>query len=139
MRIKLIKMRSERGQSLTELAISFVVLVLILAVGVDLGRMYFSYIAIREAAQEGALYGSINPEPTAITQRVRTSSSAPVNLSDTSNVSVSVSGGGCAGGTLVVTVTDQFRLTMPLIGALISAQTFPISVSATTTILAPGC
>jgi len=132
--------KGERGQSLTELAVSFALLVLILAVGVDLGRMFFSLISIREAAEEGALYGSFHPtDSSGIIQRVRTSSSTPVDLSDTSKVSVSVSGGVCSGGTLVVTVTDQFNLTMPLIGTIIGAQTFPISASATSTILTPAC
>jgi len=134
--------KTERGQSLTELAISFMLLVMILAVGVDLGRMFFSFIAIREAAEEGALYGSLNALDTAgVILRTRTSSSAPVNLSDVSTVDVSVStpGGTCAGDTMVVSVTDHFHLTMPLVGTLIGTQTFPISVSATSTILLPEC
>ncbi len=140
MPIKRTRKTGERGQSLTELAISFFLLVMILAVGVDLGRMFFSFIAIREAAEEGALYGSFNPtDSSGIIQRVRTSSPRPVDLSDTTNVSVSVSAGTCSGGTVVVTVTDQFKLTMPLIGAIIGTQTFPISVSATSTILTPQC
>ncbi len=140
MQMKSARKKSERGQSLTELAISFVALVMILAVGVDLGRMYFSFIAIREAAEEGALYGSFHPQPPQpIIDRVRTSSSSPVDLSDTSNVSVSVSGGTCAGNTLIVTVTDQFKLTMPLIGNIIGTQTFPFSVTATSIILTPDC
>ena len=132
--------KGERGQSLTELAISFLVLVMILAATVDLGRLFFSFIAIREAAEEGALFGSFHPtDSSGIILRVRDSSSTPVDLADTSNVGVVVSGDSCAPGTVVVTVTDQFKLTMPLIGVIIGAQTFPISVSATGTILAPEC
>lgn len=133
---------SERGQSLTELAISFLVLVLILAVAVDLGRAFFSLISLREAAEEGALYGSVNPIDTAgIEARARTSSTTPVDLADTSSVSIAIStpGGACAGQTVVVSVTYQFRLTMPLIAIIINTQTFPLSVSATSTILRPAC
>lgn len=134
--------KTERGQSLTELAISFVLLVLILAVGVDLGRAFFSLIAIREAAEEGALYGSLNPEDDpGIIQRVRTSSTTPVDLTDASTVDVAVSrvGASCAGSTLVVTVTFQFQLTMPLVGTIIGTQNFPIAVSSSSTILRPAC
>jgi hypothetical protein len=134
--------RRERGQSLTELAISFVVLVLILAVAVDLGRAFFSLISLREAAEEGALYGSLNSQDTGgIIARVRSSSTTPVDLSDTTNVSVNVStpSGTCAGNNMVVSVTYQFNLTMPLVGSLIGTQTFPLSVSATSTILRPEC
>jgi hypothetical protein len=138
--------KTERGQSLTELAISFVLLVLILAVGVDLGRAFFSLISIREAAEGGALYGSLNPEDDpGIIQRVRTSSTTPVDLTDTSLVVVSVStiGASCANtigsNTLVVSVTYQFQLTMPLVGTIIGTQNFPLAVSASSTILRPPC
>lgn len=132
----------ERGQSLTEFAISFLVLILLLAGTVDLGRAFFSYLALREAAEEGALYGSTNPADTSgIIQRVRTSSSAPVDLADTTNVLVDpvVSGGACAGNTLAVTVTYNFELTMPLIEPIIGTNQFPIALTATSTILRPEC
>ena len=51
------KNRSEKGQSLVELAISLMVLLLILAGVVDLGNMMFQYMAMRDAAQEAASYG----------------------------------------------------------------------------------
>jgi hypothetical protein len=100
--------RSEKGQSITELAVSFLVLVLILAVSVDAGRMFLSYLAVREAAEEGAVYGSLNPtDNSGIIARVRTSSSAPVNLADTVNVNVvpAVIGDACGDGTNLLQVT----------------------------------
>jgi hypothetical protein len=51
----------EKGQSLLELAVSLVVLLILLAGVVDFGRIAFYYIALRDAAQEGASYGSIFP------------------------------------------------------------------------------
>lgn len=138
----MLRSKQERGQSLTELAISFAVLVLILAVGVDLGRAFFSLISLREAAEEGALYGSLNSLDTGgIIARVRSSSTTPVDLSNTTDVTVNVStpSGTCAGDTMVVTVTYQFDLTMPLLGPLIGAQSFPLTVSSTSTILRPDC
>ena len=51
----------ENGQSLTEFAVSITFIILILSGIVDLGRAYFTYISLRDAAQEGAIYGSINP------------------------------------------------------------------------------
>jgi Flp pilus assembly protein TadG len=136
--------RSERGQSLTELAISFVVLVLLLAVVVDGGRLFFSYIAIREAAEEGAVYGSLNPTDNAgIIQRVRTNSSQPVDLSDTTAVNVvpAVIGTACADGInqMQVTVTYTFDLTMPFLSAIIGTNQFPLALDSTSTILLPEC
>ncbi len=135
---------SERGQSLTELAISFLVLVLLLAVIVDSGRAFFSYLAVREAAEEGAVYGSINPTDNAgIVARVRSSSSAPINLADTTSVTVTplVVGTACADGAnqIQVTVSYMFRLTMPFVSTIIGTNQFPLTLSANSTILTPAC
>jgi Flp pilus assembly protein TadG len=92
--------RSERGQSLVELAISLTVMLLLLSGAVSFGMALFSYVAIRDAAGEGALYGSIKPyvdsngngkydsgEPVnfsganGICNRVQNASTQPVNMS----------------------------------------------------------
>jgi len=66
--------KSERGQSLVELAISLIILLIILAGVVDLGNMMFQYMAMRDAAQEAASYGSIFPRDCAdIEDRARAS------------------------------------------------------------------
>lgn len=49
----------EQGQSLVELAMSLVVLLILVAGLVDLGRAFFTYVALRDAAQEGASYASV--------------------------------------------------------------------------------
>ena len=53
------KDRNESGQSLMELALSMTVLLILLAGVVDLGRAFFTYIALRDAAQEGASYAAV--------------------------------------------------------------------------------
>ncbi len=67
------KNKRESGQSLVELALSFTFILLILSGAVDIGRAFFSYIAIRDAAQEGAVYGALYPDATDVTTRVRNS------------------------------------------------------------------
>ena len=52
---------SERGQSLVEFSLMLVMLLVLLSGVLDLGRGFFSYIAIQNAAGEGALYAAINP------------------------------------------------------------------------------
>lgn len=54
----------EKGQSMVELAVSLVVLLIIVGGLVDVGRMIFVYISLRDAAEEGAIYGSIEPYDT---------------------------------------------------------------------------
>ena len=49
----------EQGQSLIELAMSLVLLLILIAGLVDLGRAFFTYIALRDAAQEGASYAAV--------------------------------------------------------------------------------
>ena len=53
--------RSEHGQSLVELAVTLPILILILLGTLDVGMGIFSYSMLRDAAQEGAFYGSFNP------------------------------------------------------------------------------
>jgi hypothetical protein len=50
--------RLERGQSLAELSITMTLVLILLAGVADAGRAFFTYITLRDAAQEGALYGS---------------------------------------------------------------------------------
>ncbi|HJW84887.1 MAG TPA: TadE family protein [Anaerolineae bacterium] len=52
---------TERGQSLVEFALMLPVLLTMLMGTLDIGRMYFAYIAIQNAAGEGALYAAIHP------------------------------------------------------------------------------
>ena len=49
----------ERGQAIVELATSLVILLTLLAGVVDLGRALFTWITLRDAAQEGASYASV--------------------------------------------------------------------------------
>ena len=53
--------KNERGQSLVELAISITILIFLLAGAVEFGMAFFQFVQLRDAAQEGALYGSTNP------------------------------------------------------------------------------
>ena len=148
--------RDDAGQGLLEFAVSIVFLLLILAGTVDLGRAFFTFMALRDAAQEGAVYGSFCPhKPSEIEDRVRDSSSNPVNLADTSAVAVQcsyvMSDGsemGCSsssgvlepGEGIKVRVTfSQFRLIMPFMGGIAGSQTIPISADVTDTVLALEC
>lgn len=54
------KDNSQRGQSLVEMAITLPVLILILSGLMDLGRIYYTAIALEEAVAEAALYLAIN-------------------------------------------------------------------------------
>src|SRR2546425_13297602 len=54
--------RSERGQGLVEFSLMVVFLSVLLMGVLDLGRAYFTYLALKDAAQEGAYFGSAFPQ-----------------------------------------------------------------------------
>jgi Flp pilus assembly protein TadG len=89
---------SETGQSLVEFALVALLIMIILAGVLDLGRAYFAYVALQDAAGEGAAYGAVHPtridhtsvpgesaDPNNIVYRVQNSStnSNIISLQDT--------------------------------------------------------
>jgi hypothetical protein len=56
--------RREKGQSATEFALILPVLLIVMAGLLDLGRLYYSYVAVTDAAGEGAAYAAIHPDDT---------------------------------------------------------------------------
>jgi Flp pilus assembly protein TadG len=139
------------GQSLVELGLMLMIILWLLAGAIDFGVGFFSYVAIRDAAQEGALYGSIVYDQnhpgytvdnfkTMIEARVRASSSSPVDLTSTTKVQVQVipPGTWCAGNPLRVNVTYQYPIMMPMIG-IITGPSITLQASATSALLVPLC
>ena len=53
--------RSEKGQSLVEMAVIIPILLILLGGVIDLGRGFIILVAVENAAGEGALYGAVNP------------------------------------------------------------------------------
>jgi Flp pilus assembly protein TadG len=133
---------SEYSQSLVELAIAFTVMMFLLSGIIEFGIAFFQYMQIRDAAQEGAIYGSVNPtDETGIRNRIADVINRPFNLGITptsSNITISDHGGRCAGYGLVVTITYDHPVTMPLI-ASITGSTIRLRGSAVSTILTPPC
>jgi Flp pilus assembly protein TadG len=135
------KHRKEGGQSLVEMAIALVILLLLVGGVVDIGRAFFTYMALRDSVQEGALYGSINPTLTQeIKNHVLDSSNMVPDLIANEDITVEVIGAACTGNMIRITAEyDDFPITMPFIGTVIGSQTVTIRASVTDTILSPGC
>jgi len=157
----------QRAQSLVELAISLTVLLLLLSGAVTFGMALFSYVSLRDAAQEGALYASFNPcipdgngachpgstlNRAGIVARIRSSSTSPVDLSNTSAVpdgyivTTLTTGQPCegkdAGGNpnaITVSVRYDYPIFMPFVGAILGRQNIPLTGTVTDTILEPRC
>jgi hypothetical protein len=130
--------RKERGESLVEFSVGITILLVLLAGILDLGRAYFSYIALQDAAQEGASYASIAPSDlTGIRERVRASSNGPVDFFSfkDNQIDVQLLGGSCAGSGIKVTVQFDFNLVAPFF----SGNILNLSAEATDTILQDSC
>jgi len=146
------KNKNERGQSLVELAVSLVLLLLLLSGAVEFGMAFFQFIQLRDAAQEGALYGSINPNALALIEtRARGASSSPINLADTSLVGVDIIARdkttnnpkslatACEGDALVVKLQYNHKIFMPFITAVLGRNYITLYAEVTDTILTPVC
>ena len=49
------------GQSVVEFALILPIFLILIAGAIDLGRLFYAYVAITNASKEGALYGASNP------------------------------------------------------------------------------
>ena|SRR5688572_20440651 len=141
--------KNERGQSLVELAISITILIFLLAGAVEFGMAFFQFVQLRDAAQEGALYGSTNPDSvSAIETRIRGASNSPIDLSS-GDVTIAISIDGipstdgnyytidCEGHGLEVLVSYEHKIFMPFIPAFIGDTQIPLNATVTDTILSP--
>ena len=147
--------KSERGQSLVELGISMLILLYLLAGAAEFGVLFFQFVQLRDAAQEGALYGAINPSNTSeIKNRIKFSSNSPLKLQTLidNEVTVTIDIDGipstdpayftvdCEGHGIQVTVGYDHKIFMPFFAQLIgrSAEgTIPLTARVTDTILQP--
>ena len=142
---KRLQRNPEKGQSLTEFGLSVVILLILLAGTVDAGRAFFTYMALRDAVQEGALWGSYNPaQEELIKDRVRRASNLLQAIEDDPNadltIDVTIDDTACTGNGIQVQATyENFPITMPFLGTVLGSQEVPISASVTDTILVPPC
>jgi hypothetical protein len=130
----------ERGQSMVELALSITLLMVLLAGAIDFGRAFFTWLALRDAAQEGASYGSIFPGRVDLIKERVWDNLEQVVPNPRVNVTVNVGyiDHPCLGNTILVDVYYKtFPLTMPFLGAITGSQTLPIHASVNDSILKP--
>lgn len=132
---------NQRGQSLTELALTLTILLTLLAGVLDIGRAYYVFLALRDAAAEGAAYGSFNPnDETGIREHVKDESPAGmITWDDTTDIDITIIGLPCRGGGIEVTAQIDYTLLTPFIGAIVGSQTLPLEATVVNTIVSPAC
>lgn len=138
--------RLEKGQSLVEMTVGFVILIIILSGLLDLGRAYFIYVALEDGAGEGAVYLSINPD--CRTASDGTKCAAPNNA----DWRARNSGGGLVdwttavitarrpnlygvGDPVSVTLRYSFQLLTPLMPQIAGVNPLTLTVTANQTII----
>jgi Flp pilus assembly protein TadG len=137
--------RSERGQSLVEMALMMVILLTLLSGVLDLGRGFFIFIAIQNSAAEGALYAAMNPRcphadsaaagfdctnPNNVDFRAKNESSDGLVDSTRMSVSVLYSNGTSSysaaniveGNPITVTIEYRFTMVGPFSGVFPNGQ-----------------
>jgi TadE-like protein len=145
------KPKTERGQSLVELAISLLILLYLLSGAVEFGIIFFQFVQLRDAVQEGALYGSINPtDPGPIEARARAASDKPIDLSlpypQGPQITITVKNPAgttklqskaCEGDAITVHARFDHRVFMPFMSSFIG-ETIPLNAEVTDTVLTPA-
>lgn len=153
--------KGEKGQAFLELAVSVVFLLVLLSAVIDLGWALYEMIAMRDAAQEGAVYGAIcqlqgdgttgSYYPT-VMERVKTSATSPLDISRTTikidyyapdDTKIASSDLFFAkvrdpdyGDKVVISLSYQHDIVTPLVGTFIGNNWFyPLNVQVSDTIL----
>jgi hypothetical protein len=127
-----------RGQSLVEFALVLPIMLILLAAAIDLGRLFYAYVAVENAAKEGAFYGSRNPlcddsgnpncaNPNNVVWHVQ-NEATNIGSQFSTNVSCWTPAGAlvqpmndCLDGyTYRVTVSYPFRLLTPILGSIVN-------------------
>lgn len=134
--------KSERGQSFVELGLSLVFLLILLAAVIDLGWAFFTIIALRDAAQEGATIGSVCPNDQAIIrQRVKAAASDPIDLKKLTDpdIIITTTGSGKSGDDITVEIKYMHEIATPFVGSFLGSQEYALNVNVTDKILTDDC
>lgn len=111
--------RNQEGQSMVEMALTMPILVLIVAGILDLGRAYFTFVTLSDAAAEGAAYAAIHPTDTVqVIERAADTTNGLVVL-DPSMVSVDYAE-LIPGSSITVTVEYEYQLLTPIVQSFIN-------------------
>ncbi len=149
--------KNERGQSFTELGISLVFLLVLLAVAIELGWAFYTLIALHDTAQEAASYGAICPvdfdgfpNVDGIKNRLRESATAPLSMSDINLEDISVTFWNPQGTTELtsatkgdmvrVSVVIHHKIIVPFAGTFLGNNwTYPLTATVSDTVMVTEC
>lgn len=134
----------ERGQSLVEVSLSLMLLLTLFSGIVDLGRAYIVSVALQDAANEAAVYLSIEPQcryiydggsfecndPNNAEYRARNAGGGEIDWSRT-EITVSRPSAYGTGDPVTVSIRYRFPLITPIISQLLNADSLILGSTAT--------
>jgi Flp pilus assembly protein TadG len=122
-----------RGQALVELALILPVLLFLLLGALDLGRVFYSKIAVTDAAKEGALVASQGASASVISTAVITEAEGGLVEIDAANVASTACPGDPDGATPPATVTVEapFHAITPFVSSVLGGNDVMIGATAT--------
>lgn len=142
--------RRSRGQSLVEFALVLPIMLVVFAGVVDLGRLFYAYIAVENAAKEGALYGARYPFCATETPSCGNPNNAEWRITqEAPNIAFNTIATWCVGpltppnsptstckegDTYVAAVSHDFRLITPILGQIFGSGLTLTSESRSTVI-----
>jgi len=145
---------SERGQSLVEFALLVPLLLIIVAGVLDLGRLYFAFLTITDAAAEGVTYATIHPpDATAVTCPASPTCASPddvgcicLRAQTSTEGAIEIAGDdveitclNCptppSGTPVTVTVRYDFQLATPFMNVIVPEGVLPLEAVASEAIL----
>lgn len=138
--------QKEKGQSLVEFALFFSIILMMLSLVLDMGRLYFAYLAIQNAAAEGAAYGIVfptwhdgtdNPNPNNIAYRALHEAPGGLIKWDNPDVETEVLF-TTPGNPIKVTVYSDFKLITPIAQLFAGGEVIRIKGTAVQNIISPG-
>jgi len=116
-----LRRRNERGQGLVEFAIVLPILLIILSGVLDLGRLWYAYVAVTDAAAEGATYAALDPsDGNGIYKRAEEASGGLVQIEpDGVTLVCPTCPTAASGDQVTVTVAYTFTLATPFLHAMV--------------------
>jgi len=123
------RLKNQKGQSLVEFAMILPLLLLLVMAIIEFGIMLNSYLAINNAAREGARAGIVGSSSTEI-QNMIISASPGLDAGDLTIAITPDDGSRRAGDTLTVKVTYNYHFTIPILSSILNnAVSFNAQVS----------
>ena len=117
-----------KGQALAEFAILVPILLLLTAITIDFGRVYYFDLSIRDASFAAARYAGMNPFDDAGIKNAAVNA-APNNVLNTAAVSISTPTNTTCNGTsrisgcpMTVTVSYAFKPITPLVSSFVGSS-----------------